>query len=325
MKDMPHRVRMRIVSRLNFREQNTKFFHVYLSRRWRHRGKNEMLVYKSEELLDEETNMHIFSSSCQKDEEIHSHDFLEIIYITGGSAAEYVSTEVYEVRRGDLIFINYGSTHRFHPHKDFSYINICFDPETLGRRIITPENAFAVLQLTAFDEIRREGDGGMVSFGAGERAEVEGLLNSMLREYSERGASWKTVLESYMNILMVRILRKLSSSGEAAKKGSDDGVWRELCDYIDSNIGAELTLSSLAGRCFYNPSYFSRIFKEKFSMSLTEYINRKKIDNAIKLAEDPRLSVENIAERAGFSSKSSLYRVFLKVTGTSFSDFRKQK
>lgn len=287
---------------------------------------NEMLVYRSENLIDEATTLHIFTCCCNKDEETHSHDFTEIIYITGGSAAEYVNTEVYEVKRGDLIFINCGSTHRFHPHREFSYINICFNPETLGRNIITPENAFAVLQLTAFDEIRRESGGeGMISFGAAERAEVEGLLSAMLREYTERGVSWRTALESYMNILIVRILRKLSAPAETGKKESGDTVWRELCDYIDSNIGGELTLSALAGRCFYNPSYFSRIFKEKFNMPLTEYINRKKTEYAIKLSEDSSLSVESIARAAGFSSKSSFYRIFLKVTGTSFADFRRQK
>lgn len=286
-----------------------------------------MLVYHLENLTDEATTLHIFKSSCKTDEETHSHDFIEIIYITGGSAEEYVNTDVYEVGRGDLIFINCGSTHRFHPRDDFSYINICFNPETLGRNIITPENAFAVLQLTAFDELRREGGGGMISFGAAERSEIEEILFTMLKEYTEREMSWRTVLESYMNVLIVRILRKLSSSdiSDSTKKGSDDKVWRELCDYIDSNIGGELTLSALAGRCFYNPSYFSRIFREKFKMPLTEYINRRKVECAIRLSEDGRLSVARIAEQSGFSSKSSFYRIFQKVTGTSFSDFRRQK
>lgn len=288
-----------------------------------------MLVYRSENLIDEATTLHIFKSSCQTDEETHSHDFIEIIYITGGDAEEYVNTDVYKVSRGDLIFINCGSTHRFHPHSEFSYINICFNPETLGRNIITPENAFAVLQLTAFDELRREGGGGgMISFGAAERSEVEEILFTMLKEYTKREVSWRTVLESYMNVLIVRILRKLSSdsvSADLSKKSSDDTVWRKLCNYIDSNIGGELTLSALAGRCFYNPSYFSRIFKEKFNMPLTEYINRRKVDFALRLFEDGKLSVESIAQQAGFSSKSSFYRIFQKVTGISFSDFRHQK
>ena len=46
--------------------------------------------------------------------------------------------------------------------------------------IITPENAFGVLQLTAFDEIRRESEEGMITFESGERNSIEALLFSML-------------------------------------------------------------------------------------------------------------------------------------------------
>ena len=107
-------------------------------------------------------------------------------------------------------------------------------------------------------------------------------------------------------------------------KSSPD-LWEELLDYIDANLDADLTLSTLAGKCFYNPSYFSRIFKERFDMSLTEYINRRRIDYAIRLFRETKISTEEIAERAGFSSKSSFYRVFTKITGRSPSEYRNQK
>ena len=138
------------------------------------------------------------------------------------------------------------------------------------------------------------------------------------------GANLIGVLESYMNILMVRILRKINGQ-QAAGDAPEDSMWRELSDYIDENLGEGLTLSALAGKCFYNPSYFSRAFKEKFGMPLTEYINRRKVALAARLAADERLSVEEIAARVGFSSKSSLYRAFDKVTGVSFSAYRRQK
>ena len=256
--------------------------------------------------------------------EAHTHDFIEIVYVRSGSAEQYVDGERYAVRRGDLLFINYGAAHRFVPVEDFSYVNICFNPEILAGSIVTTENAFAVLQLTAFGAIRRESDNGLVSFGVSEREEIEQLLSSMQREYDTRADGWKTVLESYMNILLIRILRKMTVvQPEAGLR--DDGMWRELCDYIDENLGGELSLSALAGKCFYNPSYFSRVFKERFGMPLTEYVSRRKIEQVMILSGDPTLSVETIAERAGFSSKSTMYRTFQKVKGTSFSEFRREK
>ena len=279
-----------------------------------------MREFRSDELIDREATIHIFRNASDTPEEPHTHDFIEIVYILRGSATQTVNSESYEARHGDLIFINYGSTHSFAPHGEFTMVNICFDPETVGSGMITPENAFALLQLTAFEELRRDNDEGMISFSGAERDELESLLGQMLREYSERSPSWQILLKSYMNVLIVKLLRKTYSGGIME---SLPDIWRELSDYIDQNLGADLTLSTLARKCFYNPSYFSRIFKERFGLSPTEYINRKRVEYAARLINEGKLTHEAIAEMAGFSSKSSFYRTFARVTGMSVSEYRR--
>jgi len=282
-----------------------------------------MKVYRSEQWMQADASIHIFSSVCEGQEmPTHVHDFIEIVYILDGNADQTVNGETYRVRRGDLLFINYGSTHSFAPCEKFEYVNICFKPEVMGESVITSENAFAILQLTAFDEIRRESDeDGMVSFRGEDREEVEHLLLAMLREYGAQKHSWQTVIKSYMNVLIALIVRKLMDTGAVV----NDDVWRELSDYIDSNLDGELTLPALAGKCFYNPSYFSRAFKKRFNMSLTEYLNRKKIEGAKKLVLEGELSDEEIALRVGFSYKRSFYRVFQRMEGMSFSEYKKSK
>ncbi len=280
-----------------------------------------MKIYRRNDLIPDGEDIHISSDRHRLMEPPHSHDFIEIVYITEGSAEETVNHDTYRVCRGDLIFINYGSIHAFSSEEGFSYINICFHPELLERNAATEENAFALLQLTAFDEIRRESDDGMVTFRGEERDSIEAILAAMLREYREERRSRRLVLESYMNILIVAILRRLTDADRAPAL---DGVWQELSDYIDANPEADLTLPALAAKCFYNPSYFSRAFKKNFHMSLTEYLNRKKIDRAIALLRRGGITDEALAEAVGFSSKSTLLRAFRRVTGKSLSDFKKE-
>lgn len=283
-----------------------------------------MKTYQSKELMTEDASFHIFSmteAACEMP--IHEHDFIEIVYVTDGEAAHTVNGVTRRLSRGDLLFINYGSTHSFSSREGFTYVNICFKPEVVGEELITAENAFSVLQLTAFDEILREsGEDGMVSFAGEERKELETLISLMLREYREQKLSWRTVVKSYMNVLIAHVLRKLVN-GDAHE--DMENVWEDLLAYIDSNLGEELTLSALAGKCFYNPSYFSRAFKKRFSVSLTEYLNRRRIERAKLLCRDPLLSDDEIAACLGFSYKSSFYRVFLRMTGMSFSEYKKSK
>ena len=281
-----------------------------------------MRMYQSQNLIHDNASLHIFEMTEQREMPLHVHDFIEIVYVTEGCADQHVGEATYTVRRGDLLFINYGSSHAFRPHDRFSYINICFKPEVLGEDVITPENAFAVLQLTAFDEIRRASDeDGVVSYVGEEREEIEHILRSMLREYSARRHGWQMALKSYMSVLIVQILRKLVCTEEDAP--SPD-VWQELARYIDNNPKADLSLDALAGKCFYNPSYFSRSFKKQFGMSLTEYLNRRRIERAMQLARESDWRDEQIAEAVGFSYKSSFYRVFQRVTGKTFAQFKRE-
>lgn len=284
-----------------------------------------MKTFRIDKLAGEEPQLpiHMFYKQQQNNiEPIHRHDFIEIVYIRDGSAKETVNTETYDVHRGDLIFINLGSTHKFIPSEGgLTYYNICLRPEVVGERLITPENAFSVLQLTAFDEFRKEDDAGKTFFTGEERKKVETLLREMWLEYNLKRPSWMPVVESYMNVLMVFLLRRFGSGMERLP---DRTVWEELSRYIDANLGNDLTLSALAGKCFYNPSYFSRAFKEKFGTSLTDYVNRRRVDLACALLADESLSVEAVGRQAGFASKTSFYRVFDAVTGERPSDYRKK-
>ena len=282
-----------------------------------------MKKYLTKDYIETGSSIHVFRSDKREvTEPEHTHDFIEIIYIAEGSCVHTINGVSYNVKRGDMLFINYGSTHSFVGNEKFSYVNVCFSPEMLGDKIITRDNAFSLLCFTAFDEMRSESDGGVISFSGNERKEIENIFEYMLREKKEGLPSWSKVLENYLNIIVTKMLRKTHGSLEIHNMNT---VWEELSEYIDKNLGDELSLSSLAGKCFYNPSYFSRMFKEKFGVSLVEYVARKRLDYAMELLSESELSVDEISEKAGFSDRSKFYYAFSKYIGGTPTDYRKQK
>lgn len=280
-----------------------------------------MRVFKTEELIEKGKNIHIFSSQTQSTE-LHTHDFIELIYVCAGNATQIVDGQAFTVGHGDVIFMNLGSIHAFEGKDSFRYINICFSPETVGDAIITAENAFSLLSLTAFNEMRNESEGGKISFFGAERKEIEDILAAMLKEYREKAVGWHTVMENYLNILITRMIRKSNLSVEKNEIGD---VWYELAEFIDSNLQSELTLSALASKCFYNPSYFSRAFKEKFGSSPVEYITRKRLDEAMRLLYESDEPIDEIGRRAGFAERSNFYYAFSKYIGGTPSEYRKSK
>ena len=278
-----------------------------------------MRIYKTEDYIEKGKSIHLFSSKRSRPEPNHTHEFIEIIYMLSGKATHVINEQSYSVQHGDLLFINYGSTHSFSFDQEFSYVNICFSPETLGESVVTPENAFALLSLTAFNDMRGDAEGGKFSFFGVERKEIEEILSAMLREYKVKQTSWNTVLENYLNILITKMLRK-TELGVPTKTVGD--MWQELSEYIDANLDTQLTLSALARKCFYNPSYFSRVFKEKFGASPVEYINRKRLEQAMELLCREELSVDEISLRVGFSDRRNFYHAFAKYVGGTPSEYR---
>ena len=277
-----------------------------------------MYVYKAEDLIEKGKSVHVFKSR-NGNGITHTHDFIEIVYILSGKGKQFVDGKIYNVQRGDMLFINYGSVHSFELDEGSTYVNICFFPETVGENIIKSDNAFSILSLTAFNEMRCDEEGGRISFFGKERTEVEDLLSAMIREYREKKYAWDTVVGSYLNVLITYMLRKTEAGVETAEI---DQVWQELALYIDENLRSKLTLSALAGKCFYNPSYFSRVFKEKFGMSLVEYVTRKRLAYAVKLLNESELSIDEISDRAGFSDRGGFYHAFSKYIGGTPSDYR---
>ena len=278
-----------------------------------------MKVYRADQYIADGHAIGIFQRKQESPEGLHAHEFIEVVYILAGRATEQVDDATFEVERGDMIFINYGSNHAFVAKDHFSYVNICFRPEVLSDSVMTPENAPALLLLTAFDDMRREKNGGVISFAGEERREVEFILSAMLREQEASDSRSDRVMKSYLNVLFVKMLRQTERAWEPALS---ENVWQGLREYIEQNPDGELSLSALAEKSFYNPSYFSRVFKQRFGMSLSEYVRKTRIERAMQLLSMTEESVDAIMKQVGYTDRSAFYHAFSKEVGATPTEYR---
>ena len=102
-------------------------------------------------------NLHIFQCSGSPsvpDFQVHTHDFIEIVYVLSGEMVHEIDGCDYHTARGDMLFMNYGCTHTFSSDGAYTYVNILFSPELMADAVITAQNAFSVLSLSAFGIIR---------------------------------------------------------------------------------------------------------------------------------------------------------------------------
>ncbi|MBQ8850750.1 MAG: helix-turn-helix domain-containing protein [Clostridia bacterium] len=84
----------------------------------------------------------------------------------------------------------------------------------------------------------------------------------------------------------------------------------DILIYISRNFREDLTLSSLAERFGYNPSYLSRYFREAFGISFSQYLSTLRLREAVLLLRSGEHSVTECALDSGFGSTRSFYRAF---------------
>ena len=275
--------------------------------------------YLSKTYIERGAVLHIFSYEATGTMGTHDHDFLELVYILDGRAEERVGDATYTVARGDLLLIREGETHSFEGTPSFSYVNLCIDPAHLGRGRATPSVGATLLGRVALDDILEKNGGCLIRFSEGERAEIEPLLSMMQKEYLARRHGWQTVIGYYLDIFFLSVRRALEERGQIA---TSEGLWDSLAAYITAHPTADLSLTALSRRLFYNPSYLSRAFSHHFGTSLSYYFSAVRVDEVERLCKaTPDSTVNALAEAAGFASKSALYRAFLRHRGTPFGTF----
>lgn len=74
-----------------------------------------------------------------------------------------------------------------------------------------------------------------------------------------------------------------------------------------------------------NPSYLSRKFKEETGFTLTDFINKKRIDEAKIFLNKGDISITDIAFMVGFNDINYFSKVFKKWTTLTPTEFKKRK
>ena len=254
----------------------------------------------------------------------HYHDFVEFVYILKGSCVHVINQEAYPVKRGDIVIINYNQSHSFFGSPDTEFVEILMKPEYINEALINQENAFALLNLSEFENFREilDMEKRCVSFSTEQRRSVEQTIMMMEKELEAKAPGYELAIKSQFNFFIIMLFRKMSLLSHEEKF---IGISKQLLLYIRQHANEKLTLPAVAEKCWYNPTYFSRLFKEHTGMTFTAYLNKIRIENATALLRSTDMRIEDICFTVGFSDKSRFYKCFQEHTKLTPYQYRKSK
>lgn len=103
-------------------------------------------------------------------------------------------------------------------------------------------------------------------------------------------------------------------------------LMEKVREYLEEHYAeSELSLTTVAERFYLNPSYLSRAFRKKHNVTLVEYLNNIRIEQACMFLRESDWKIYQIAERVGIPNPDYFGRCFKKKMGISVKEFRMGK
>lgn len=159
------------------------------------------------------------------------------------------------------------------------------------------------------------------------RAAIEGGLSSELSYslndyYAERCEAARSI-SAIMSLASQLIEDYVSRVHDLRMSEGKSPEILSACDYIRLHLGEPLTISDLASRAGYSDYYFSQKFHKEMGVSVSEYIGEARISRAKDLLRDSGMTLSQIQEEVGFSTRSRFYELFRQKTGCSPAQYRR--
>lgn len=129
------------------------------------------------------------------------------------------------------------------------------------------------------------------------------------------------VLEA-MGLIVERSRTAVPDEGKAVSPADRNCIHEVVC-YIDDHCSADLRIAELAAIACMSPTKFKETFKRVNGMTVTRYVQARRVSQAEQLLRQSDLSIGQVARAVGYSCPSHFSALFKREVGMLPSEFRK--
>lgn len=247
----------------------------------------------------------------------HYHNFFEILYLFSGKSRFLLKDSVYNLEKGDLVFIAPGELHHsvYSSGTSCEIVTIYFKKEYLNMDILR-----AWLPAGQGDDLHSF----MGSIPALYQEDFRNLLLRMLSENSTIDEYSNAFMNCYLQEILLMLMRlSVINETEPDIINSKDAEILTATKYIYNNFSKQLTLEEVSAVASLSPTYFSRKFKQTTGMGYKEYLNHVRLKHAQAALLATNNTITDIALEYGFNDSNYFKDLFKKVYGKSPREYRK--
>lgn len=246
-----------------------------------------------------------FDSPHGDDNDVHTHNAYELLYIVSGDVTHIIEDRKYKLKSGDLVIIPPLHYHTLQIDSSAYYdrYNILFNPEVHGVQSVKRlPQTLEVINLSGnrlAEDIFRRLD---VYFKSCDAETFSMLLPHMLSEL-------------FYNLSIFPQTRTDESA-------SASPLISKALHYINENLFTLESVEEISDHLFVSESYFFRLFKSELHQTPKKYIMDKRLLRAQKMIAEGEKPVA-VCDMCGFGDYTTFYRNYTAFFGHSPSDERR--
>lgn len=250
------------------------------------------------------------------DIEYHSHDVYEIVYMTEGALDHIVNSVNMPLTFGDIVFLRPKDNHSFNrsryegAHRDVVvekqfFENMCnFFNSNLLHMYCSPQYPIK-LHLSETQLVRFE---------------------KLFKELTEISPIDKNSRLTFIKFILAEILSLFYRQNYDNYLTNDyPPLVNQILERLNVSLLYKAGLPIILAPFNYDKSYMCRLFKKHLGVTMTQYLNERRLSYIATQLKTTKKSVSVLCQETGFSSTAYLNKIFLAKYGMSPLKYRKNQ
>lgn len=253
--------------------------------------------------------------------ERHQHDCVEMIFVTGGYANDYIDSFPFRRSRGNLVIISGQVSHTMFGFKDFTAYRVLFDMSIFNEFDDDLQTSPAFISLFVLNSLGIVDNDycGAISMRGEYTDRLIPVFDELLSTYEkgEGGAQEQITALFYKAVEL--ILEKYEKNN---KDKGNDRYSKQAHDAIINNLNEPISISALAKELKVSRIYLYKSFVKNYGKSPAQFVMDMRVRNAKVLLALSDKSVTDIAISCGFENPGYFSKIFKSWEGMSPREYR---
>jgi AraC-like DNA-binding protein len=246
--------------------------------------------------------------------ELHTHAFIEMVIVLGGSGLHLSSYGNYRIRAGDVFVIHGDIAHGFAEAGGMDIVNFMLSRTFLEQSSQWLRHLPGYHSLFVLEPVYRHRHRvrNRLHLSAPDLKRVARLVESITEELAEGRPGYQTMVTAHWQQLLTHLCRVFSDLERARAPFSP---LASTIAHMEEHFADKLYLRDLAERAHMSRNHFIRAFKQHYGTTPIEYLNQLRIERAKELLRGSAHNMTSIAMACGFGDSNYFARIFKQHVG----------